>query len=464
MFHPMRSLLPSALSLTLLCGGCALGKVIEDGPQHLSEMSSIGRVLKQAGTRSVHILYVHGMDATGSGDSVIFQEGICRILKDCSLPSSATRDYADTGIYAKGSAPPPFEYMGIPVWSTPDEWSASAPFVDHYVIQRRSGGPIVVDEINWWPLVFPLKCRNILTGEAQLAGPSSTLLDLCSTPIQKNAQDPARFDHYPWISKEQATTYEAMPHRGALVNRDLKNSILDWGVSDAFMVVGSMRTLFQEGMRQLLVKTARFHANGTPNSDWVQQLKNPQAVDREFLLVSHSLGSYLVFSTLNLSQPLAASRSASDQSSDNPDTQAAAAQYILERTSQVYFFANQVPLLELSDVDMPAGAAVAATPGSATVAPPPKAAISNRIKRWRELRQQFRQRTGAEVAGPQEPEVFAWSDPSDMLTWHVPPLEGVKVDNLYVRNTWWHWLFADPSSAHGRYAKNKEVLRTMMRD
>lgn len=462
--HPFQALLVSVLAASVLSRGCALGKVVEGGPQQLSEMSSIGKVLQSAGSRSVHILYVHGMDATGPQDSLVFQKGICEILKDCTLPSSAQRDYADSGIFQSGSAPPPFEYMSNPVWSNSEEWSASAPFVDHYVITRSHGGPIVVDEINWWPLVFPLKCRNIISGEAQLAGPDPSLLGLCATPTQKDANNPGRFDRYQWISAQQVTTLGAMPHRGALVNRDLKNSILDWGVSDAFMVVGSMHMLFREAMRQLFVKTARFRSNGARNSDWIQQLQNPQGIDREFIVVSHSLGSYLVFSTLNINQPVAAPQTLTSESAGNPETQDAAAQYILERTSLVYFFANQVALLELADVGMPT-AVPTASPQTAAIQPQaqPKTALSRRIAHWSKLRQTFKQKVSPGEAGvPQLPEIFSWSDPSDVLTWQVPAIDNVKVDNLYVRNTWWHWLFANPSSAHGNYASNKEVLRIMM--
>ena len=190
MFHPFHVLLASALAATFLTSGCALGKVVDDGPQHLNEMSSIGKVLQSAGSRPVHILYVHGMDATSSADSVVFQKGICQILKDCTLPSSAERDYADSGVFQPGSAPPPFEYMSNPVWSNAEEWSASAPFVDHYVITRTHGGPIVVDEINWWPLVFPLKCRNMITGEAQLAGPYTEPARIMRKPRRKNTRTP----------------------------------------------------------------------------------------------------------------------------------------------------------------------------------------------------------------------------------------------------------------------------------
>ena len=63
--HP--HIVPLALSLIVgvLWNARAQAKVIDDGPQHLNEMSSIGESLRKAGQRPVHILYVHGMDAWG---------------------------------------------------------------------------------------------------------------------------------------------------------------------------------------------------------------------------------------------------------------------------------------------------------------------------------------------------------------------------------------------------------------
>jgi hypothetical protein len=40
-------------------------------------------------------------------------------------------------------------------------------------------------------------------------------------------------------------------------------------------------------------------------------------------------------------------------------------------------------------------------------------------------------------------------------------MEGLAVTNLYVRNTGWHWIIANPAAAHANYAANKEVLRVM---
>ncbi len=454
------------LALSLISGvlglGQAEGRVIDDGPQKLNQASSIGESLRNAGNRPLHILYVHGIGATGSGGSQIFQKAICNFLKDCTTLSAGpvARDYADTGVFAKDADPPDFQYLGKPVWRNKEEWSASVPFVDHYVLRRSDGGPIVVDEINWWPLVFPLKCRDMMTDETHLAGPNPGFLNLCSAPQEADASNPGRFKTYTWIRPDEAQKLKTAPHRGALFNRWMKTSIMDWGFSDAMMAVGSMHDLFREGMRQLFLKSVRFRANGSKTSDWEQQLRDPHGIDREFIVVSHSLGSYLVFSTLNMDQHESVLQDAHALSSKiGSATEDNAAQYILERTSLVYFFANQVPLLELANTAGPTarlGLLQGLVPGQAL------GVMNNLMAKWENMRETFARRsTGSDQAIARPAQVIAWSDPSDLLSWHLPAMEGLAITNLYVRNTWWHWIIANPAAAHGNYATNKEVLRIM---
>lgn len=452
------------LFIGVLSNGRALGKIIDNGPQKLDPTSSIGEALRHTGNRPLHILYVHGIGATGAGGSQIFQKAICDYLKDCTSPPSGpvARDYADIGVFAKDADPPDYQYMGKPVWKNKEEWSASAPFVDHYVLRRTDGGPIVVDEINWWPLVYPLKCRAMMTDEARLAGPTKAFLELCSEPLEADPSNPGRFKTYTWITQEEAQKLSAEPVRGAMFNRWMKTGIMDWGFSDAMMAVGSMRDLFREGMRQLFLKSVRFSTRGQNSNDWEQELKNPHGLDREFVVVSHSLGSYLVFSTLNMGQHESVLQDARVLSSRmGAVTEDNAAQYILERTSLVYFFANQIPLLELTNIGGPTaglGLLQGLVPGQTL------GVMNNLMTKWEGLRQTFAQRSGGSGQAAVKPaHVIAWSDPSDLLSWHLPAVDGLAVTNLYVRNTWWHWLIANPAAAHGNYAKNKEVLRVMFR-
>lgn len=463
--RPYKLLLALSQIVGVLWSSRAQGKVIDDGPQSLSQISSIGESLRYAGQRPLHILYVHGIGATGAGGSKAFRDGICAYLKSRGIrvapADHAETDYADSGEFESNAEPPGFEYMGKPVWTSKNEWSASAPFVDHYVIRRGDGGPIVVDEINWWPLVFPLKCRAIMTGEARLAGPDKKLLDLCSQDEEKDTSHPGRFKAYPWISRHEAQTLESIGSKGAYFNRKLKNGILDWGFSDAILAVGAMQDVFRDGIRQLFVKSVRFNADGSKSDEWKQRLADPLRNDREFIVVSHSLGSYLVFSTLNMDQLDDVALNPPTQSLSDTATQDAAARYILERTSLVYFFANQVPLLELAHMEGPKPAVLA----QAKETPQREAAgaLSKRMMKWKDLRLNYgKGLRDAEVSSAKSPQVIAWSDPSDLLSWRVPEMEGLVIANLYVRNTWWHWLIANPGPAHANYASNKNVLRIML--
>jgi hypothetical protein len=450
--------LVSTLLGSLAGNGRAEGKVIDDGPHHKSEISSIGDVLRQAGKHPVHILYVHGIGAEGAGDSHMFLTGICPFLPECKVPAQQNwqpvqRDYADRGEFQIDAPPPRLEYLGQTIWKSQEAWRASAPFVDHYVLKRSDGGPVVVDELNWWPLVFPLKCGQIMAGEARLSGPSKEFLDLCS----KDETDPAhpkRYKFYPWIDPDEAKALEGKPRRGALFNYDLKTNPLDWGFSDAIMAVGTLHEVFREGMRQLFVKCAGFSAETNSPNDWKARLKESKnaAGDFVFIAVSHSLGSYLMFSTMNMDQ--AETESQNKPADAQPTTESSeedqAAQYIFQRTSMLYFFANQVPLLELANVENPEAV------GS----------LGKRLLNWKEMRHTFVQsHVGAENSAAEpnsQPQVVAWSDPSDLLTWRVPQIGDLVIVNLYVRNTWWRWLFIDPIAVHDNYARNKEVLRTMM--
>ena len=104
-----------------------------------------------------------------------------------------------------------------------------------------------MDEINWWPLVFPIKCRALMFGEARLAGPDKNILHVCSQS-EIDTFHSGRFKTYAWILPSEARTLEAIEVKGAHFNRWLKNNTLDWGFADAIMSVGSMHDLFREGI------------------------------------------------------------------------------------------------------------------------------------------------------------------------------------------------------------------------
>lgn len=431
----LRGLVWLIAAVSFLCGaGAAQTAAAGSDAQADRTRDSLGAELSHLHGRELHIFFVHGIGSDGPGvhDSLPLRQSICAYLKDCLSPAGrqvGNYDYADSGQFASGEPPPALSYMGRPVWNTPEEWAAAAPFVVHYRLERASGDAVYVDEVNWWPLVFSLKCREIVATDAQLVGPSSDRIKTCST-LKPDKKVQGRFCSYDWIPKPEAEQLLGLPKRGALANRAIKNSLMDWGFSDAVMSLGPLHTLLVDGLRQLILKSVMTPVEGQPGV-----MAGPKP-EQEFVIVAHSLGSYLIFSALNFDPAEAKTADAA---------KAKAFQQVMRQTSLVYFFANQVPLLELADLDE--------SPGSEFV---------SHLESWGKLRCEFE-----ETQRPDEPcalpRVVALSDPSDLLTWKAPPLKFVKVHNYLVKNAiHWFWLIEDPTKAHDNYQNDRRAIRAML--
>ena len=413
-------------------------------------VTSLGDSLKRVEKRQLHIFYVHGMAADGPGfsESKVLRSSICKQLKDCTSPEGEFdgREYADKDKFALNADPPKLSYLGQPIWQSrkdgpPSEgWKASAPFVDHWKLARTGAAPtIYVDEINWWPLVFAVKCRQIVAQDAALVGPGAAFIDKCSH-LELDPNNPGRFRSYSWIEPDDAPALKALPTRGALINRSVKNSVLDWGFTDAVLSVGPLRSLLLEGIRQLVLKSVDVAADGTRGGG-VGPLPN-----QEFVIVSHSLGSYLIFSALDLPPPPPAPSDPAPA-----DDWKIRFENVLRHTSMVYFFANQLRLLELANLDVTAGENMV-----------------QHLEAWGRLRRDFIKSLPAADAtspgAPIPPQIVAWSDPSDLLSWNVPDLRTVLVKNLTVRNAiHWFWLIENPAAAHANYATNHRVIGAMLK-
>lgn len=460
----------------------ARAKVIEDTSGSLKTLTNIGDALDSADRHPVHILYVHGIDQVGAGDSVLLRQSICSKLKLCDVADwkNAGVEFADKGEFDPAVQPPALEYLGSPVWKSAAEWHAAAPFVVHWVVHLRGhAAALEVDEINWWPLVMALKCRRVAAPEAYLAGASKQTLQVCS---QRSAQDPdglGRF--YPWISPEEAARLARIRPHGVLINRTLKDGLIDWGLADVMLAVGQLNGLMRDGLRQLMAKSAAFNpnqagpgaaANGTPGTyDWKAQLNRDDTMDQEFIGVTHSLGSYLFFNTLSLGNSGAESAHLSAQDAARLAKEQNAIRYIFERTTLVYFFANQLQMLEITNLETAPNttASVYQSRGLEPPPPVPTAPAANfraLVNRWKEIQSNFQ----AALHPNDEParkkiQVVAFNDPSNVITFRVPRIGDVDVVNLYVQNAaHWFGLFEAPGAAHDNYAANKAVLRVMFED
>ncbi|MGI8839541.1 MAG: hypothetical protein ACR2F8_01950 [Caulobacteraceae bacterium] len=399
------------IALAWLATGARAAAARADDQAALAQTRSLGDLIDQTQERPVHILFVHGMRADGAGLARPFMEGLCRYgpvrcPAGAVAPPAAQRHYIDLGIR------PSAEVTGSPVWRNEAEWRASRPFVDRYLIERDGAPPVIVDEVNWWPLLMPFRCRALVGPESRLSGVDKAHLDLCR----------------PWLTAAEYAAAMKGPRvsgGGAWANAALKRQIMNWGLADAVIALGPMRTLIRRAIDEAFGFAAAFDGRG--------------AAGQEFVVVAESLGSFVVLDAAG-------------------HADAPRAREVVAATSDLYFFANQFALLELGRVS---GLPTAAQPDLARpafAAPAPEISPFAVLSKWS---------TGPAIrpelaASPQPRQVIAFSDPSDMLTYDVPPLPGAIVVNVYDRNEFdWFGLIADPIAAHSGHSRNPAVLKLM---
>jgi hypothetical protein len=404
---------------------------------------SIGDLIEDArnGGPVVHIIFVHGIRADGPGTSDVFQAEMRRQVHLSEGPRPP-RHHVDLG------PPPPALFAGQPVW-TPETWKLSRPFVDRRVYADGRAA-VIVDEVNWWPLVFPLKGRYLLLPEIDLAGPDREHLDLCA----KGAGDPPPNTFWSSITKAQIA--DRIRHRprksgGAPINAALKQQLVDWGFADAVIALGPIRNCYRTMMDGVFE-----YAEDAAPAEAV-----PPPADKIFVIVSESLGSFIVMDVL----------------SAPPDQAETAKRALLERTFDLYFFANQFSLLTLARLwdgcltpttDADTAALTAAVPEAAALAT--SGGIDEAHRRASPMHALALWSQGAaRPAGPalakraEAPrQIIAFNDPSDALTFEVPEVPGAKVANVYDRNSIaWLWLFENPVTAHTGHSQNRAVMRTL---
>jgi len=398
---------------------------------------TVGDTLRNSAGKEIHIFYIHGIGSDGpkDRDSRALRKSICDYLKDCVVPGGTPIgqwDYADQDEFQLDAPVPKLEYMDEQVWKSQEEWRAAAPYAVHFQIARSKGPTLYVDELNWWPLTFSLKCRQLIATDATFVAPSKERIETCSTrePDPGVAQ---RFKSYDWISKEEATRLGQSPARGARLNRQLKVGLMDWGFPDAVMALGPLRSYVLEGIRELILRSLRDSPGDAANAN-----PNEARPNQEFVIVSHSLGSYLIFSALDVNQVTV-------QTTTNEELRSELRE-ILKRTSLVVFFANQLRLLELSSLDGPS-----------------ERNIASHLEDWGKARCDYLKSLPDAPQECKHPMIIALNDPSDLLTWTVPPLGDIHVVNYSVKNsTRWLGLVEDPTKAHSNYATDKRAIKEML--
>lgn len=436
--HPVDKLTLWALPIILLCSAAGPSQAQSAStPPRSQEPVTLADTLRHSEGKEIHIFYIHGIGSDGPNDydSLALRKSLCDYMKDCIAPAGSeigTWDYADRNEFAPDAPVPQLEYMDEQIWKNQEEWRAAAPYAIHFQLAQSNGPTIYVDELNWWPLTFALKCRQIIASDARFVAPGKARIETCSRR-EPNPDVPLRFKSYDWITHENAVQLLKLHPKAAPVNRSAKNDLMDWGFADAVMALGPLRTYIFDGVRQLILKSLA-DSTGTSQAEPARPKAN-----QEFIIVSHSLGSYLIFSALDIDE--ATEKTATVQHSGSSFKE------ILERTSAVYFFANQLRLLELAGLDGPS-----------------ERNIATHLEHWAALRCEYLKSPPGASRECTRPRIVALNDPSDLLTWTVPSLSAVDVQNYSVKNaTHWFGLFENPTKAHNNYANDKRAIKEMLK-
>lgn len=394
----------------------------------------------------IHILYIHGINQIGPGDSIPLRKSICKYLNKCTV-TNVRRVYVDSGAFATDGPWPELLYLNTPIWTSHDEWNASAPFIDRYQITGSGKVTIVLDELNWWPLVYAVKCKFLIKSDALLTGPAKGLLNVCRP--EETKPDPASPEHfleYQWLSSSDLAGIQGKPRHADVMNRNLKSGLMDWGFGDAVLALGPMRDILASGIRQMMVRSLELSGIDLEST-------KPDDNGSPTFFITHSLGSYLVLDALDTG--ILGPRQTELASFSITPKEKLAVDYLSEHTVGFYFLANQVALLGLARLSLKSAADGGAPPPTESVETP-----ASGISRWVSMRETYLEHRSPAAPAPQ---IIAFSDASDLLTWSVPEIAGVRVVNIPVRNSGFKIPpFLDgPVGAHGNYATDMTVFRTI---
>lgn len=273
-------------------------------------------------------------------------------------------------------------------------------------------GPVRANAILWSPLTTPLKAR------------------LCYDQSEKSETCPA---------EEKAQAY---PYQRAVLNRILKDGILNDCLSDAVIYQGRSRDQINERMQRAVLQAMATSGGKGSGGDMAAAAAS---VDENIplVVVSESLGSKVAFDAIF---KLAESKS---------PTQRAAGQRTFDRTTMIFMGANQVPILALGDALLDGSVKSLALDARAY----PEDSLAELLMA-RKARASLKA-ASASSAAPLR--VVAFSDPNDLLSYVLVPSPWAKtydvVDVVVSNASTFLGLLEMPTTAHQGYRENQAVRK-----
>jgi hypothetical protein len=244
-----------------------------------------------------------------------------------------------------------------------------------------------------------------------------------------------------------------LQHRAerALINRYIKEEILNQRLADAVIYLGDRKVLLRRAVKRTICKMLNGELEGEPEHEICA---NPRLEpDATIAVVTQSLGSKIAFDSLEelRDEEKRAGRTTSS------------AYMFLGATSSFFMLAQQLPLLALASPPAPPGGPALtpeSQPGTIGSSIVQQSSLYKTLTLHREIpASQRRHRL----------EVVNVSDPNDLLSYPLPPdFQGAFPDVRFVNVTkliahrFLSGAFADPQQAHTGHVRDRKVMRMLV--
>ena len=272
------------------------------------------------------------------------------------------------------------------------------------------GGTVRANALLWSPIVTPLKQQ------------------LCFDQTEKSAR-----------CRSARPVAPAYPYQRAALNADLKDGLLDDCLADVLVYQGRSRKAISEQIQLAILATA-----SEANLDGKAAARAAAAAQRGLVIVTESLGSKITFDAIH----------ALIFNPQEDEAMQTAGKQTLARTVQIFMAANQLPMLALADQTLPG----TPQPRSAEYEFPkdPLAALMQMMKNTIKSK-------GAASLGDSTPQVIAFTDPNDLLSWILVPStqagDYAVVDVVVSNAPTLLGQFESPDAAHRDYLTNDDVIK-----
>lgn len=318
-------------------------------------------------------------------------------------------------------------------------------------------------EVTWSPLTRWIKNTLLGFDASQIAAPFSLISG-------GNDIDTCRYDQSDTIGQETPREQWFPPPARVAISANIKWQVLDRSLTDAIIYAGSYGQAIERGVGAALCRTLGGRAVNEQPCVWptVAKMRTGQ-----FIFITHSLGSRILYDTLDDLSSTQGARSTHANPFSSADVQGAE-QVILkaiERTAGFYMMANQLPMFGAANVPVDAPfnqqSPYNLKLSSAERVPEKQQANSAAMDPLVRL---LGQRSRSKERGKRRLvlRIVSFNDTNDLLTWHLPAWyvttagDNVQIADVFVKNALrWFWLLEWPRNAHTGYFENKKVWEVM---